>query len=165
MKIDTTTKGLIVKLRDLTLLLLLLVPLYAQKVEVSATRMHAMERKKEVHFTGSVHIKQGESWLRADSVVIHFDENNATNMYEATGHVSFRFKEEKSDYKGVAQKVIYYPLKSRYTLKGRVTIDDLLNHRTLKGEEILLDMKRGDASVKGNRKKPVKFIFDLGEKQ
>ena len=136
----------------------------AQKVEVTADTMKAMESKKEIHFTGNVHIRQGESWLHGEKVIVHFSENNETDQYEARGDVSFEIKSGKGDYKGSAQRVIYYPLKSQYILKGNTRIDDVLNQRHIKGEEVLLDMKTGNATIKGKPKKPVKFIFDMEKK-
>jgi len=154
-----------VKITQLLLFSFFSIFLFAEKVEVTANAMKAQELKKEVHFMGNVHIKQGESWLHGEKVIVYFDENNETNQYEAIGNVSFEFKDKKNDYKGKAQRVIYYPLKSQYILKGKASIVDLLNKRQLKGEEVLLDMKTGNASVKGNPKKPVKFIFDLEKKK
>ena len=146
------------------MLFLFSVAFAAQKVEVTADSMKAMESKKEIHFTGNVHIKQGESWLHGEKVVVHFNENNETDQYEAIGDVTFEIKSGKRDYKGNAQRVIYYPLKSRYILKGDATIHDLVNQRHIRGEEVLLDMKSGNATIKGKPKKPVKFIFDMEKK-
>jgi lipopolysaccharide export system protein LptA len=136
----------------------------AEKVEVTANSMKAEELKKKVYFMGNVHIKQGESWLHGEKVIVHFNDNNETDQYEAIENVRFEFRDEKNHYKGKAEHVIYYPPKAQYLLKGKAVIEDLANNRVLKGEEIMLDMKTGNASVKGNRKKPVKFIFDM-EKQ
>lgn len=138
--------------------------LYAEKVEVTSDSMKAQELKKEVHFLGNVKIKQGESWLHGNKVIVHFDDNNQTDEYEAIGKVTFEFKDPKNHYKGKADKVVYHPLKSEYILKGKAAINDLLNKRKLNGNTIVLNMKTGNASVKGNKKKPVKFIFDMEKK-
>lgn len=148
----------------ISLLFVLSLTLYAEKVEVTSDSMKAEELKKEVVFMGNVKIKQGASWLHGDKVVVHFNENNQTNEYEAIGKVTFEFKDEKNHYKGKAQKVTYYPLKSEYVLKGKAQVNDLQNKRELKGEVVVLNMKTGHASVKGNKKKPVKFIFDVEKK-
>jgi lipopolysaccharide export system protein LptA len=136
----------------------------AEKVEITANSMKAEELKKRVYFLGNVHVKQAESWLHGEKVIVHFDDNNETNEYEAMENVTFEFKDKKSHYKGKAKHVIYYPPKAQYILKGKAVIEDIMNHRVLKGEEITLDMKSGNAFVKGNRKKPVKFIFDMEKK-
>jgi len=138
--------------------------LFAQKVEISSDTMKAHEQKKEIHFIGNVYIHQNESWLRGDKVIVYFTKNNKTDRYEAIGDVTFEFKDERGHYKGKAHTAIYYPAKSKYILKDKAEITDILNSRQLEGSEIILDMKTGNASVKGGKKKPVKFIFDAEKK-
>jgi len=141
------------------------ITLFAEKVEITSDSMKAQNLKKEVHFIGNVKIKQLKNWLHGDNVIVYFDENNETKMYEATGSVTFEFKNEKSFYKGSADKVTYYPIKSKYILTGKAVIDDLVNKRHVNGELITLDTITGNASVKGDKKKPVKFIFDMEKKK
>jgi len=148
--------------------LLVLLPLSAEKVEVTSDTMKAEELKKEVHFTGNVTIKQLESSLHCERVIVYFDDRNRTRMYEAEGNgtpVTFEVKEKKGFYKGRALNVKYYPLTSKYVLTGKAVIDDLINRRHVNGDVITLDMTTGNAAVKGSRKKPVKFIFDMEKKQ
>jgi len=135
--------------------------LFAEKVEVTADAMKAQNVQKEVQFIGNVTIKQLKNKLHGDKVIVYFDDNNQTNKYEAIGSVTFEFKKEKSFYKGSADKVTFYPTRSQYILTGKAVIDDLINKRHLNGDKIVLDMKTGNANVQGNRKKPVKFIFDM----
>jgi lipopolysaccharide export system protein LptA len=139
--------------------------LLAEKVEVTSDSMKAQDVQKEVHFMGNVTVKQSQSWLHGDKVIVYFDENNETKKYEAIGLVTFEFIEEKSSYKGSADMVTYYPVKAQYILTGRAIIDDLLNKRHVNGDEITLDMTTGNANVKGNKNKPVKFIFDMKGKK
>ena len=134
---------------------------FAQKVEITSSSMHAENAKKEVHFIGDAKIKKLDDWLHADNIVVYFNENNETKMYEATGTVMFEFKNETRHYTGSAEKVSYYPLKSLYILQGNAVIDDLINKSHVAGDEIKLDMLTGDASVKSNKKKPVKFIIEM----
>ena len=146
----------------------LLFTLYAEKVEVTSDSMKAEDLKKEVHFIGNVTVKQLESWLHGDRVIVYFDENNNTKMYEAIGDgnvVTFEVKEQKGFYKGSALNVKYYPVTSKYILTGKAVIDDLLNKRHVNGDLITLDMTTGNAMVKGSKKKPVKFIFDMEKKK
>jgi lipopolysaccharide export system protein LptA len=137
------------------------VTLFAEKVEITSDSMQAENLKKEVHFIGNVKIKQLYNWLHGDKVIVYFNENNETEMYEATGSVTFEFKKENSFYKGSADKVTYYPIKSQYILAGKAVIDDVVNKRHINGDLITLDTITGNANVKGNKKKPVKFIFDM----
>ena len=149
------------KILKITLFILMSITLFAQKVEITSDSMRAVNLKKEVHFIGHVKVKQLNNWLHGDKVIVYFDENNETKMYEAIGSVTFEFKKEKSSYRGSADKVTYYPIKSQYILAGKAAIDDLVNKRHINGDLITLDTVTGNANVKGNKKKPVKFIFDM----
>ena len=135
--------------------------IFAEKVEITSTSMRAENTKKEVHFIGDAKVKKLDDWLHADRVVVYFDENNETKMYKAIGSVTFEFKEETRHYTGSAEKVTYYPLKSLYILKGKAVIDDLINKSHVDGDEIRLDMLTGNANVKSNKQKPVKFIIEM----
>ena len=138
--------------------------LFAEKIEITSDTMNAINLQKEVHFLGNVKIKQLKNWLHGDKVIVYFNENNETSKYEAIGSVTFEFKKANSFYKGSAQKVTYFPTKSKYVLTGKAVIDDLINKRHLNGNEILFNTLTGNAKVKGSKKKPVKFIFDMEEK-
>ncbi len=149
------------KFLKIILIISMTMTLFAEKVEITSDSMKAENLKKEVHFIGNVKVKQLKNWLHGDKIIVYFDENNQTKMYEATGSVTFEFQEEKSFYKGSADKVTYYPKKSQYILTGKAIIDDVLNKRHVNGDLITLNMITGNANVQGNKKKPVKFIFDM----
>ena len=149
------------KFLKIILILFISIALFAEKVEITSDSMKAENLKKEVHFIGNVKVKQLKSWLNGDKIIVYFDENNETDMYEAIGNVTFEFKKEDSFYKGGADKVTYYPKKSQYILRGKAVLDDVVNKRHVNGDFITLDTITGNANVKGNEKKPVKFIFDM----
>ena len=153
------------KLLKLLLFLVLSVTLFADKINVTSNSMTAEDLKKEVHFIDNAKAVQGDSWIHGNEIIVYFDENNQTKKYEAVGKVTFEFKEKTNHYKGSADKVTYYPVKSTYVLVGKANIDDLINKRHVNGDEITLDMTSGNANVKGSKKKPVKFIFDMKEKK
>lgn len=154
------------RLKKIFLIIILFSTLQAEKVEITSSQMEAKNIKKRVTFIDNVKIKQIDSWLNADRVVVFFNENNETKKYHATGNVDFEIKDtkKKTDYKGKAEKVTYYPIKDLYILTGKAIVKDKLNNRTIKGNIINLDMTTGDANVKGKENKPVKFIFDMAKK-
>ena len=147
------------------LLLMLTQALFADKVKITSTSMEAEELKKEVHFIGDAKIIKGGDWLHADRVIVYFGDNNETSKYEAIGSVSFEFKKDEKHFKGSADKVIYDMVKSLYVLKGKAVIDDMVKKRHVDGDEIMLDMSTGSVDVQGSSKKPVKFIFDMEDKE
>ncbi|MFK5975957.1 MAG: lipopolysaccharide transport periplasmic protein LptA [Sulfurovum sp.] len=134
---------------------------FGERVEVVSESMEAINIKKEVQFMGDVKVTQLQDWLHADKVIVYFDDNNETREYKAIGKVTFEFKNEVHNYIGSADTVIYYPQKSIYVLIGNAIVDDVVNKRHIDGNKITLNMISGDADVKGTKKKPVKFIFDM----
>ena len=136
--------------------------LMAEKVEITADSMNAVDAKKEVHFTGNAKVKQLKDWIHADEIIVHLDENNKAKKYEAFGKVTFEFHNEKGHYLGDSEKIEYYPLKSLYVLTKNAHVKDILNKRTVKGDKITVDMTTGNSRVVSTRKKPVKFTFDTG---
>ncbi|MCF6207623.1 MAG: lipopolysaccharide transport periplasmic protein LptA [Sulfurovum sp.] len=152
-------------LKYTVILLLGITLLFAEKVQVTSDHMKAMDMKKEIHFIGNAKVIQLENWIHGDEIIVYFNENNETKKYEAIGQVTFELKQKDAFYKGSADKVTYYPKRSEYILTGKAVIDDLVNKRHVNGDEIVLDMKTGNANVKGNREKPVKFIFDMEKKK
>ena len=153
------------KFLKIVLWVLLIVNIYAEKVNVTSTTMTAEDLKKEVHFMGNAKVVQGKSWIHGDEIVVYFDENNETKKYEAIGKVTFEFDQEKNFYKGSADKVTYFPVESKYILTGHAIVDDIINKRHVNGDEIILDTVTGNANVKGSKNKPVKFIFNTKEKK
>jgi len=139
--------------------------LHADRVEITSTLMKAENLKKEVHFIGDAKIQKGEDKLHADTVIVYFDDQNRTHMYEAIGKVTFTLHNKNNKYIGKANKVTYYPLTLVYVLEGKAIIDDVENKRHVNGDKIYLDMKTNDVRVSGSKKKPVKFIFDVEEKK
>ena len=59
--------------------------LFAEKIEITSDSMKAEDLRKEVHFVGNAKIKKMDDWLHSDTVIVYFDENNETRMYEALG--------------------------------------------------------------------------------
>lgn len=153
------------KFVQIVLFLLLTQSLFAEKVEITSTKMVANEEKKQVHFVGDAKVYKGKDWLHADRVIVFFNENNDTERYEARGNVTFEFQKEDQHYKGSADHVKYYIIKSLYVLIGNAVIDDLVNKSHVDGDKIKLDMTTGNVQVEGDKKKPVKFIFEMEDKE
>jgi len=145
--------------------LLLTLTVWAEKVQITSDTMKAYDAKKEMHFIGDANVTQLQDWIHGDEIIVYFDENNETKKYIAVGKVTFMLHQKEAVYKGRAKKVTYYPKKSEYILTGKAVIDDLVNKRHVNGDKIILNVATGNADVIGNRKKPVKFVFDMEKKK
>ncbi len=139
--------------------------MWAEKIEITALKMQATQLSKKIHFIGNAKVKQQKSWIVADEITVTFDENNQTKSYEAYGHVWFEMKYQKQHYKGSANKVVFTPADQSYLLEGNALIDDVLENRHITADKIVLDTKTGRIKILGNRKKPVKFIFETEQKK
>lgn len=159
----SNSKRSVVKFLKMILFLILTQALFAERVEITSIKMEA--QGKEVHFIGNAKVKKANDWLHAEKVIVYFDENNETRMYEAIGEVTFEIKNEMHAFKGSADKVVYDIAESLYKLKGKAVIDDLVNKRHVSSDEIILNMITGGVDVLGSRKKPAKLIFDMGKQQ
>ena len=142
----------------------------AEKVEITSDSMNAIDLKKEVHFNGNAKVKQLKDWIHADKIIVHLNEKNQAKMYEAIGNVTFEFQNDKGHYIGSSNLVKYYPVTSVYVLLGKAKVNDVLNNRSAKGDEITVDMLTGNSNVKskpgkkGKRQAPVVFTFDTEKK-
>lgn len=139
--------------------------LHAGKINITSTSMRANNLNKEVHFVGNAKVEQDKSWIHGNEIIVYFNENNETKKYEAIGKVTFEFDQKKNLYQGSANKIIYYPGRSKYVLQGKAVVNDLTNKRHVNGDEIVLDAITGNVNVKGSKTQPVKFIFNTKEKK
>jgi len=149
------------------IILLLVVPflLYGEKVEVTSKNFYAKDAEKQAHFIDDVLVKQGKSWIHSDELIIYFNDNNETIQYDAIGDCTFEIFKDLGHYKGSAQKISYYPQTSKYLLAGNAIVNDITNDRHVTGSTIVLDPNTGKSTVRGNGKKPIKFIFDTKNKK
>ena len=152
-------------MRNFISLILISVGVYAQTVDITSDEMKANQDKKQISFLGNAKVVQEKNYIYADKIIVYFSDDNKTKQYDAIDNVHFEFVNETSHYKGNANKLTYMPQKEQYILTGNAKIDDLLNKRVIKGDKITLDTKSGNASVKGSRNKPVKFIFETESKK
>ena len=147
--------------------LLLIIPflLYAEKVEVTSKDFYAKDSEKQAVFIDDVLVKQDKSWIHSDKLIVYFDDNNETIQYDAIGNATFEIFREESHYKGNADKVSYYPKTGKYLMAGKAVAHDIIKNRDIKGNTILVNTITNEARVKGNSKKPIKFIFDTESKK
>ena len=139
--------------------------LNAEQVDIQADHFYANDISKVAYFEGNAKIKQGANFFNASKIVVHFNKKKKATKYEAMGNVRFDITEKGIRYKGKAQKIIYSPNSSKYYFSGAVVLKDLTNNRKIEAETISLDLKTGLADIKGNNKKPVRFIFEIEDRK
>lgn len=155
------------RIAALTVLIGLWGALYAaEQLKISADAFSANEKEGRSVFSGHVRIKMGSDELNASRVEVFFDDKRTPTEYIAEGDASFFLKTETGSlYRGMAQKVVFLPLKQEYRFFGDVHLQQLKEHKQIDGEEVIVNIREGTAKAKGAEKQPVIMIFNLPEKE
>ena len=136
---------------------------------IDSQDFQADDKKGVSIFTGNVKIKMGQDKLNADRVDVFFttDKNNAKVplKYEATGKADFEIITKEKHYIGNGDKVIYWPQKEEYTILGNGYLQEKNDDRKVYGDTIYVNQLSGEARVKGNEQKPVRFIINVDRGQ
>ena len=150
----------------LVLLFLLQTVLFAEELKVKADEFSADQNKGISIFTGHVRIKKVNDELNASKVTIYTDKNNKPTKFIALGDASFVIKtQEGAIYRGVAQKVVYFPLKKEYHFFGDVHLKQIDDKKEIFGDAVILQTIDGKAYAKGVAKEPVIMIFDIKDEK
>jgi lipopolysaccharide export system protein LptA len=136
---------------------------YAQKVEISADSFEADEKKRVSILKGNVLLKKGADIVHADKLTIYFDAQNHPSKYHASGGIQFEIYTNQQDFQGHANSLVYDPKTLKYELSGDAYIHEKKQNSELFGEVIMIDRVSGKSSIKGSKKRPVKFIFEVKE--
>jgi len=148
----------------LLLLLLSSSLLFANELHIKANSFNADENTGVSIFRGDVNIIKNTDELNATKVTVYTDKNNQPTKFVAVGDVSFVIEtEQKSLYRGKAQKVIYLPLVKEYHFFKEVHLKQINDKKEIIGDEVILKTIEGKAYAKGINKEPVIMIFKLAD--
>jgi len=150
----------------LILTFLLQVALFSQELKIKADEFRGDQNKGISIFSGHVRITKVHDELNASKVTVYTDKKNKPIKFVALGDVSFKIETDKgAHYRGVAQKVVYLPLKKEYHFFGNVHLKQLDDKKEIFGDEVILQAINGKAYAKGIKKEPVIMIFDIKDKK
>ena len=144
--------------------------LIAGQVEITSDNFFADEAKFTGEFTGNVSVKKGSDMLNANKVTIYFDKNKNPVKYVAVGDAKIKALINQKSYDGSGRELIYEPKENLYTIKGDGFLREIDTDKKVFGELIEVNQNSGTYSVKGDEKaakgekKPVKFIFQVEDK-
>lgn len=158
--------------KKIVVLLLAILPLFAEQVEVTADNFFADEVKLQSILTGNVKVKKGSfDTLNSDKITIYFDKNKQPTKYIATGNAKFKISINESHYNGKGDVLTYEPKTEIYTLKGNAWIEEVETKREIFGDIITINQLSGKYEVNSDRsskkldKKPAKLIFKIEDKK
>jgi lipopolysaccharide export system protein LptA len=149
----------------ISFLLLYTINAFADVVDIQADHFYASDISHEAFFEGNARIKQGNNEFNASKIIVFFNNKRKATKYKASGLVKFDLTEKNIHYKGQADSVVYAPTSSKYFFSGNVVLQDLTNNRTIKAKTISLDLKTGLADIKGGKKRPVHFRFEIEDRR
>lgn len=148
--------------------LLLLQLLYGQtsKLIIDAKQFVSNDKDGISVFEGDVKLQRDKDILKSDKLEVFMQDKTKTNKrvaskYEATGHVSFNILTNEKHYIGKGDKIIFNPVDEMYIILGNGTLKETNEDRTLIGDEIFINIKTGEARIKGTKEKPVRLIINI----
>ncbi|HJE02561.1 lipopolysaccharide transport periplasmic protein LptA [Aliarcobacter thereius] len=155
-------------MRIFLIIFLTLTSLLAQKdtLTINSIYFEAEDQRGIATFEIDVKIAMGQDKLNAQKVEVFFVLNKDTNKkevskYEATKKADFEIFTKDKHYKGSGDKIIYEPKKDEYNIIGNAFLHDVTEDRKVYGNHIYINQLSGEARVKGNENKPVKFILNI----
>jgi len=152
-------------MRYLLIAFFLLLTGRAENIEINADKFIASQKELISQFIGNVTLKTSKDVIHANKIYVYFNRRKKPIKVEAVGGVRFRIKDESGKiYEGRARKVIYYPLKKEYYLKGDVRIKQIPDKKRIFAQSIYLNLRTSKLIVEGGEKQPVKMIFTIEEK-
>ena len=137
------------------------------KLIIDSNHFESNDSKGIAIFTGDVKMVRIKDTLNANKVEVFLNTPTKENQkreatkYIATGNVSFEVFTVLKHYEGKGDKVIYLPKKLQYEIIGNGYLKDITEDKTLIGENIFIDQQTGNATVKGSKEKPVRFILNI----
>lgn len=137
----------------------------AEELKVKSKSFYADEKKGISVFKGNVNVIKSNDELNASKVTIYTDKKNQPIKFIAEGDAKFVIlTEEGSNYRGKAQKVIYYTNKKEYYFYKDVHLIQIDEKKEIIGEEVVLKTLDGKAHAKSSKTEPVIMIFNIPEK-
>ncbi len=149
----------------ISFLLFYSINIFADVVDIQADHFYASDISHEAFFEGNARIKQGNNEFNASKIIVFFNSKRKADKYKASGLVKFDLTESNIHYSGQADSVVYSPTSSKYLFSGNVVLEDLTNNRVIKAKSVSLDLKTGLADIKGGKKKPVHFRFEIEDRK
>jgi len=148
----------------LLLSILLSSSVFAEELQVKSKSFYADENKGISIFSGERNVIRSNDELNASKVVIHTNKDKEPVKFVATGKTSFViFTQNDSEYRGQAEKVIYFPIKKEYNFFKNVHLLQIDEKKEIIGEEVILKTIEGKAYAKSSQSEPVIMIFNLPE--
>lgn len=142
---------------------------YAEQLIIDSKHFEADDTSGIAIFTGNVKMTKSQDIITTDKMTVYMmaDKNGKKipKEYVAVGNTDFKIVTNQKVYSGKGDKVIYDPNKLKYTIIGNGFLFDETLDRKLYGNEIYINELTGEAEVKSDGQKPVRFIIKIEDKK
>jgi len=136
--------------------------LISEELKITAKEFKTDEKAGITTLIGDVNIIKSSDEINASKITIYTNEKREPTKFIAQGDVSFYIQtDDKAIYKGVANKVIYLPIKKEYHFFKDVHLEQINDKKIIIGEEVVLKTIDGEAYAKGANKEPIIMIFNM----
>jgi lipopolysaccharide export system protein LptA len=133
-----------------------------QPIQIEASSLEVQDKAKVATFRGRVHVKQGDTELRCDTLVVHYEDSDkaGTNGAQAGPQVSeqqrIRLLEAKGnvivtqkDQTATGNSGVFDMSKNTITLRGNVVVSQGRN--VLRGDRLVVDMATAVSHMESDR--------------
>jgi lipopolysaccharide export system protein LptA len=133
-----------------------------QPIQIEASSLEVQDKAKVATFRGRVHVKQGDTELRCDTLVVHYEDTDmaATSGAQAAPQVSeqqrIRLLEAKGnvivtqkDQTATGNNGVFDMRKNTITLRGNVVVSQGRN--VLRGDRLVVDMATAVSHMESDR--------------
>ncbi len=152
-------------MRYLLLSLVLAGVCFATEVKIVSQKFTASEVSSRAKFSGNVVVTKQKDVLKSDELIVFFNKKRKPTKYEAVGKASANVFLRGKEYFAKGKKLIYEPKSGTYTIKGNAVFIDKTTNKKVYGEIIRVNQKDGKYEVDGKNNEPVKFIFEIDDKE
>ena len=133
--------------------------LFSKNITIKANLME--NKKNSIILDGNVFIKIDKTTIKGNKAIIILKKYKILN-YKLIGNINFNiFEKENLKYRGKSNSLKYISKGNIYYLSGDVEINNLIDKRTIKGDEIKIDIKLNKIKIQGKKDKPVSINFNI----
>ena len=137
-----------------------------QKLIIDANNFEANDVKNITIFKGNVKLKMSRDKLSSDKLKIYSKIDSISKKkkffeYIALGNVKFEILSKNKLYKGRGNNLKYNLASGQYIITGNAYLEETTEAREVYGDIISINKLTSIAKVKGNDKKPIRFILNI----
>jgi lipopolysaccharide export system protein LptA len=130
-------------------------------IEIEATSLEVQDKTKMATFRGKVQVKQGDTELRCNTLVVHYEQEGGTTsgsrgavsasdrqrirLLEATGNVVVTQRDQVA----TGESGLFDMRKNEITLRGNVVVSQGQN--VLRGDRLIVDMTTAVSRVESDK--------------